>query len=112
MRTKEETAQILSDAHFGLDEGIDRIFRIVEEDESNPKRPVKLLEVNPLTTEAGILPIGMNADPSRMIDHPVVIIEITPEEFGRLARGLLHLPDGWKLADQLFPSAASARAAS
>jgi hypothetical protein len=52
MHTKDETAQILSDTHFGLDEGIERIYRVVEEDESNPKKPVKLLEINPLTLEA------------------------------------------------------------
>ena len=112
MPTKDQTAQLLADAHFQLDEGITRIFRIVEPDESNDRRPVKLLDVSPMTTEVGISPVGLNADPARGVFHSSVVIEITPGEFDRLQRGELSLPHGWRIDDELFPRASATRTAS
>ena len=103
MSTKDETARTLAEAQFRLDQGITRIFRIVEADESNGSRPVKLLEVNPMTTEVGISPVGMTADHARGVFHSVVVVEITPDEFERLQRGELKLPADWKLGEELFP---------
>jgi hypothetical protein len=111
MTTKNETAQLLAEAHFRLDQGITRIFRIVEPDESSNLRPVKLLEVTPMTTEAGIQPVGLSADPARRIFHSSVIVEISPHEFERLTRGELHLPHDWRLGDELFPHASAAAGA-
>ena|SRR5580704_5418097 len=102
MRTKDETAQFLAEAHFRLDQGIVRIFRIIEQNESNNLRPVKLLEISPMTTEVGISPVGMTADPARGVFHPSVVIEISPGEFDRLQKGELKLPYDWKLGEELF----------
>ena len=110
MPTKDETAQILAEAHFQLDQGVVRVFRIVEPDEANESRPVKLLEVNRMTTEAGILPIGMGADPSRGVAYGTIIVEITPNEFERLAQGQLQLPNEWRLDQELLPHAAAGAA--
>jgi hypothetical protein len=112
MPTKDQTAQLLADAHFRLDQGIKKIFRIVEPDESNNSKPVKLLEVNPMTTEAGIQPVGMSADPDRQIFYSSAVVEISPDEFDRLLRGELQLPHGWRLGDELLPHASAAGSAS
>jgi hypothetical protein len=112
MPTKDETAQLLADAHFRLDQGISRIFRIVEPDESNDLRPVKLLEVSYMTTEVGISPVGMTADPARGVFHASVVIEISPNELDRLQRGELELPHNWTLGAELFPHASATRTAS
>ena len=101
MLTKDETARLLADAHFRLDQGVTRIFRVVEPDEANPLRPVKLLEVKPMTPETGIAPVGMAADPARGVFHPTVIIEVSPGEFDRLQRGELSLPQAWRIGDEL-----------
>jgi hypothetical protein len=105
MPTKNETAQLLAEAHFRLDQGITRIFRINEPDESNNLRPVKLLEVNPMTTEIGISPVGMTADPAHGVFHSSVVVELSPREFDQLQRGELTLPHGWRLGEELFPHA-------
>lgn len=112
MPTKDETAQLLADAHFRLDQGITRIFRIVESDESNVARPVKLLEVSQMTTEVGMSPVGMSADPARGVLYPLVVVEISPDEFDCLRQGDLKLPHGWQLREELFPHTPAARAAS
>jgi hypothetical protein len=108
MPTKDETAQLLADAHFRLDQGITRIFRIVERDEGNPERPVKLLEVNPLTPEVGISPVGMTADAARGVFYSSVVVEISPAEFDQLRRGELRLPHGWTVGSELLPHSPAA----
>jgi hypothetical protein len=105
MMTKEETAQLLADAHFQIDPGITRIFRIVEPNESDATRPVKLLEVNTMTPEVGILPVGMSADADRGVFYSSVFVEITPDEYERLTRGELLLPHDWRVGDELRPHA-------
>ena len=111
MPTKDETARFLADAHFMMDHGITRIFRIVETDESNDTRPVKLLEVNPMTIEAGIPPVGMTADPAHSVFYSSVVVEITPNEYERLIHGELELPHGWRLGPELLPRASVTGAA-
>jgi hypothetical protein len=112
MRTKDQTAKLLADAHFRLDEGITRIFRIMEADEGDRLKPVKLLEINPMTAEVGISPVGLSADPGRGIAYPSVIVEISPDEFEQLRRGELNLPHDWRLGEELFPEHRAAGAAS
>lgn len=61
-----------------------------------------LLEVNEETTSSGVLPIYFGPDPASQIYHPSVIIEVTPEEYDKIARGELPLPNGWELGDLLY----------
>ena len=112
MRSKDETAQFIADAHFHLNSGIHRILRIVENDEANDSKPIKLLEVNDITPEVGIMPIGLTADPSRGVNYAVTVVEISPGEFERLANGQLTLPHGWTLAEELLPTKETSGAAS
>ncbi len=112
MLSKDQTAQRLVDAHFGLDEGVLRIFRMVEVDESDVGKPIKLLEINDMTPESGILPIAMTADPSHEVYYASVVVEITPHEFERLVAGKLSLPNGWTLGAELFPARRAAETAS
>jgi len=112
MRTKGETAQFLADAHFRLDQGITRIFRIIGPDEDNDLTPVKFLEVSPITIEVGIQPVGMGRDSARGVHYASVIVEISPDEFERLKRGELQLPHDWWLGDELFPNTSAMSAAS
>jgi hypothetical protein len=109
--TKDQTAQILADAHFNLDREISRIFRIVAPNETANLTPIKLLEVNSSTTEVGIMPIAMTADPVRGIFFSSVIIEISPRELDRLQKGELSLPHGWQFGQELHRSPVASGAA-
>ncbi len=102
MLTKDQTAQLLADVHFRLDQGTRRVFRVTDVNESNDSEPLKLLEVNDMTPEVGIMPIAMPASPQREVYFSSVIIEVTPGEFERLRRGEMTLPHGWKLSEELF----------
>lgn len=103
MLTKKQAAQFLADAHFRLDHGVSQIFRLVGPHEVESSDPVKLLEINAMTPEAGIMPIAVGASPAHGLPYSAVVIEISPTEFERLLAGSLALPDGWAIAEELLP---------
>jgi hypothetical protein len=107
MKDKSEIARVLADAHRRVEPAISRIIRVVAggDRERDLDEPIKLLEVNPDTSESGILPIAFGADPPR-IPFPSLVIEVTEGEFDKIRSGSLFLPDGWQLGDTLYPTAA------
>src|SRR5438046_58985 len=100
--TKEQTAQMLADAHFAVDPTITRIFRVEAPNEGASLVPLKLLEVSKSTPELGISPVGMAADPAHGIFYSSIVIEISPRELERLDKAELSLPHGWRLGPELY----------
>jgi hypothetical protein len=105
MPDKDEVARLLADAHREIEPTIERIVRLVSQQEADAHEPVKLLEVNPATSPSGIMPIAFGADPPD-VPYPSIVVEVTPDEFDRLRNGQLHLPNGWTLGDTIYPRAA------
>ena len=105
MNAKDQTAQSLTDAHFALDMGMVQVFRIRALNENDPDVPVKLLEINDSSPAVGIRPVGFGPDLRRGIAFPVVIVEITSDEFLQLRASRFALPDGWRIAEELTPHA-------
>lgn len=99
---KNRTAKILADAHRSFDPGIIRIIRLIADSEQDSNEPVKLLEVNPDTSPSGIFPIAFGPNPPK-VPFPSVVIEVTEGEFEKINAGRMHLPDGWRLGETLFP---------
>ena len=102
---RKQVAMALAEAHREFEPSISRIIQVVGDEESGTQEPVKLLEVNPETSPSGIVPIAFAADPPR-IPYPSVVIEVTESEFEGISSGRLLLPDGWRLGETLYPSAA------
>lgn len=104
MQTKEQTAKKLARVHYGMESGLKKVIRILgtEEQESDPREPVKILQVHKLTVPAGIIPIPLGRHPEIGQDHPVLLVEITPGEYRQLLRGELHLPEGWRLGAEIL----------
>lgn len=100
---KETVARTLADAHFTVDSGTMRIFRVLgsKKREALAEEPIKLLEVNRDTFPAGIMPICFGPHTPSGISYPSVIIEITPQEFNDLKQSKLKLPRGWNLGPEL-----------
>lgn len=103
MITKDEFAQKLPNLHYNVETGMMGIYRLqsAEGGETNPNEPIKLLEVNEDTIAAGVMPLHFGAFPSRGLDYPTVIIEITPEEFEQVKANQLKLPNGWQLGPEI-----------
>jgi hypothetical protein len=105
MTDKSKIARALAEAHRKVEPGIRRIIRVVADREDDSAEPVKLLEVNPETPQAGIVPIAFGADPPE-VPFPSVIIEVTESELEDIRSGSLPLPNGWRLEDTLYPTTA------
>lgn len=105
MLEKDEVARLLAEAHRDMEPTINRIIRLIADQENHAREPVKLLEVNPATSPSGVFPIAFTADPPQ-VPYPSVVVEVTEAEYEQIVRGELLLPPGWRLGDTLFPTAA------
>jgi hypothetical protein len=105
---KDDVARLLAQAHFSVEPGVLRIFRVVSDAarENDPREPIKLLEVNSDTVPAGILPVYFGPHNASGILYPSVVIEVTPEEYEAISHGRLTLPNGWVLGPELPRTAA------
>jgi len=95
LRGKLDTARSLAEAHLQVDPGLQSVFLLEPLEEDNPHSPIKLLEVVEGTLEGDALPVGFTADPSRGIDYPVQIVEISPREYRAIVNGKLKVYDDW-----------------
>ena len=104
MSDKDEVAKKPALAHYDIEPGITRIFKLRDklEFEESLSSPIKLLEVNADTPASGIMPLYFGPVPSSGIPYPSVIVEVTPDEFERLRMQQLKLPDGWTI-DEEYP---------
>lgn len=93
---KDEAAEELVSWHFGVEPFLERVVRILGENEDSPGEPIKLLEVNAATVATGSVEAFAFA-PTKSVPFPITIAEVTPEEFERIARKELPLPHGWSL---------------
>lgn len=103
MNNKDEQAIQLAQAHFAVEPGITRIFRLFggPDVESKHDEPIMLLEVNRDTIPSGIMPLQFAPAPASGIHFPSVIVEVTPEEFEKITRQELKLPLGWTLGNEV-----------
>lgn len=110
-RSKDAVAERIAQAHYTVEPAIELIVRLEgpADKENDPAEPVKLLEVNPDTFEAGIVPVYFGAHPQSGVFYPSMIVEVTPEEYSRIADRPELLPHGWRLGrriDRLTPAKA------
>jgi hypothetical protein len=102
--SREAVAERLAQAHYAVDPDIELITRLESPGsvEAEAREPIKLLEVTPITTPSGIIPVFFGPQPASGIPFPCVIIEVTPEEFSAIAEDPSKLPNGWRLGKR-FP---------
>jgi hypothetical protein len=102
--TRADAARELAESHFQIEKGMRRIFRLLRaggEPEHEIQEPIKLLEVNEDTVPQGIHPLAFPQTVSGgQYQYPVIIVEITPDEFNRLQQRELQLPHGWTIAEE------------
>lgn len=103
MPSKDDVAKGLAESHRNIDPGITHIYRIVvsPDMEADAAEPIKLLEVNRNSTVSGIVPVLFSPEPARGVVYPTTIVEIHPSEWDQLRKGMISLPDGWRLDQPL-----------
>jgi len=97
-------AKDLAMKHYEIEDGLTTIFRLTDGADAQVVRgtPVKLLEVNVNTPEAGVIPLGFGPAPASGIPYASIIIEVTPKEFEKIRSNELKLPEGWSIGEE-FP---------
>jgi hypothetical protein len=103
MPNKDEEAKQLAQKHYQIEAGMTSIFRLSgsAEVEVNVYEPIKLLEVNENTIPSGIMPIQFGPAPASGVHFDSIILEVTPDEFQKIHRGELILPNGWTIGEQI-----------
>ena len=91
----------LAQKHYGYEPAITEIRSLTSGAVQGLAEPIKLLEVNENTVASGIMPLRFDAVPGSGIPFPSVIVEVTPEEYERIKRNELRLPEGWSLGPVL-----------
>jgi len=102
---KLATARSLAKSHFQVEPNLKHVFLLEPLNESDPRDPIKLLEIVEGTLEAGIMPVGFAADPARGIEYPFSIVELSPREYQAVIDKTLHFPEsGWTVGQELLAS--------
>jgi hypothetical protein len=101
-KSKSETARNLAKAHFANEPNLRHVRLLEPVNEDDQRDPIKLLEVVEGTLERGIEAVAFPADPSRGIDYPVLIIEVSPREYENIMADASSLkPHGWSMGSEL-----------
>jgi hypothetical protein len=109
-RSKKAVAERLAQAHYEIEPGIGLIVQLEgsPQQESNPSEAVKLLEVNENTTSDGIRPVFFGSHEASGIFYASVIVEVTPDEYEQIRKGVLKLPNDWRLGREFAKPAPAA----
>ena len=101
--TKNDVAKRLAYAHFDIEPGITKIFKLHEspEFEMFTTTPIKLLEVNTCSSSSGVMPLHFGPAPASGIPYSSVIVEVTPAEYEQIKANTLNLPEGWRIGDEI-----------
>ena len=95
----KDTAVDLVQSHREVEPNLRRVY-FYRDPAGREVRLVEIVEGSPSAGE--VLPFRFAPDEARGVRYPVVIVELSPEEFDRVERGELPLPAGWTDREQLY----------
>lgn len=98
MSLRERLAKELVDYHVHSEDEIVLASLYTRQGGDHQDEPIKLLEVSHATVPVGVMPVYFGQTKEY---PPVVIIEVTEEEYRAVEDGTLPLPDGWDEATVL-----------
>lgn len=94
-----KTAKSLARSHRQVEPNLRRVIFYPDPEE----REVRLLEVVAGSPNVGeVHPFRFAPDEGHDVPFPMVLIELSPQEFTRLKRKELQLPAGWNQGEELF----------
>ena len=88
----ESVVEKIVHEHFALDENLEKVIWI----RSRATPEICLLEINPDTFATGMVQ-SFYFPPSDEIPYPLILAEVTPDEWQKVRRHEIELPEGWSL---------------
>ncbi len=95
MSTNHDPKKIVADLvqdHFEIETELEQIVWL----KKGPTHEIRLLEINPNTAATGMVE-AFGFAPSVDVPYPLRIAEITPQEWERVQKGVIPLPENWSL---------------
>jgi hypothetical protein len=94
MSTQEikEMVQRMAREHFDLEEGIERVIWF----KNGEPGEIHVIEVNRNTIPEGAI-LTFYLRPTQEFPLPIILGDVTPEEWEKVKQGLISLPEGWTL---------------
>lgn len=83
--------------HLKTDPGIEAVYYLPA---TAGDREIRFVEVNRLLadrTDESLEPIDFGVDTGSDSEHALFVLDVTPEQWKRIERGVLRLPKGWSL---------------
>jgi hypothetical protein len=94
--SRDEFAHWIAHRHFAIDKGVSHILYLAT---GAPPKEVRLLEVNVLANipeNAPVEAVDFMPDVAG-IDYSLFVADVSPRQFEGIQKGLIALPQGWKL---------------
>jgi hypothetical protein len=88
----ESVVERIVHEHFELEENLEKVIWI----RSRTAPEICLLEVNSDTFATGMVQ-SFYFPPSEEIPYPLILAEVTPEEWQKILYNEIELPEGWSL---------------
>jgi hypothetical protein len=88
----ESVVERIVHEHFELDENLEQVIWI----SSRSASEICLLEINPDTFATGMVQ-SFYFPPSDDVPYPLILAEVTPEEWEKILLNEIELPEGWSL---------------
>ncbi len=89
-----EMVRRMAREHFDLEEGIERVIWF----KNGAPNEIHVIEVNRNTIPEGAI-LTFYLRPTNEIPLPIILGDVTPEEWEKVQQGLIPLPAGWSLDD-------------
>lgn len=94
---RDEMARWYARQHLKTDPGVESIYYLPT---GAPEREIRLVEINKLIAirdDSALEPLDFGADMGLDSEHRLVVLDVTPDQWLRIATETLSLPSGWSL---------------
>jgi len=94
---KDAMADWYAKQHLKTDPGITKIYYLPD---GAPEREIRFVEINKLLATINgdtLEPIDFGVDTGAESEHKLLVVDVTPSQWGSIDQGALSLPAGWSL---------------
>jgi hypothetical protein len=94
---RNATARWYAKQHLKTDPGVRSVYYLPV---NAPEREIRFIEVNELIGEQNddsLQPIDFGVDTGLDSEHKLFVLDVTPNQWDRIRRSSLPLPQGWSL---------------
>lgn len=98
---RDQMADWYARQHLNTDPGIGPVYYLRK---NAPDREIRLVEVNRLSgerTDDSLEPIDFGVDTGTEGEHKLLVLDVTPAQWKRIAAGEPLLPSGWSIEESV-----------